>query len=206
MKEEQTFQRDRSRTVSVQELQARLTALLFPANGDRAQAVPLTSRGEVVMVLVPWYHFQDQVRMDAARGDLGMITGTIPCTEARKRPTALHEQLLQLAQAHGEALVALVILRHQEPLGALMLWDHYELVYNNTSSVLLGSSAATAMLPTVSTLTIVQARNRLLRLPEDFAAGVLTTPLVITKRTNRGKNTVDRPVLLIIPYPEFESG
>ena len=87
-----------------------------------------------------------------------------------------------------------------------MLWDHYELVYNNTSSVLLGSSAATAMLPTVSTLTIVQARNRLLRLPEDFAAGVLTTPLVITKRTNRGKNTVDRPVLLIIPYPEFESG
>ena len=206
MKEEQTFQRDRSRTVSVQELQARLTALLVPASGNLAQAVPLTSRGKVVMVLVPWYHFQGQVRMDASRGGLSIITRTIPCTEARKRSTTLHEQLLQLAQANGEALVALVILRHQEPLGALMLWDHYELVYNNASSVLLGSSAATAMLPTISTLTIVQARNRLLRLPEDFAAGVLTTPLVITKRTNRGKNTVDRPVLLIIPYPEFESG
>jgi hypothetical protein len=206
LKEEQTFQRDRSRTVSVQELQARLTALLFPASGNRAQAVPLTSRGKVVMVLVPWSHFQGQVRMDAARGGLPIITRTISSTVARKRSTALHEHLLQLAQANGEALVALVIQRHQEPLGALMLWDHYELVYTNASSVLFGSSAATALLPTISTLSIVQARNRLLRLPEDFAAGVLTTPLVITKRTNRGKNMVDRPVLLIIPYPELESG
>jgi hypothetical protein len=206
LKEEQTIRRDRSRTVSVQELQARLTALLFPASGNRDQAVPLTSRGKVVMVLVPWYHFQGQVRMDVSRGNLPLITRTIPCTEARKRSTALHEQLLQLAQANGEALVALVILRHQEQLGALMLWDNYELVYNNASSVLLGSGAVTAAPPPISALTIVQARNRLLRLPEDFAAGVLTTPLVITKRTNRGKNTVDRPVLLIIPYPEFESG
>ena len=206
MKEEQTFQRDRSRTVSVQELQARLTALLFPASGDRAQAVSLTSRGKVVMVLVPWYHFQDQVRMDAARGGLSIITRTISSTVARRQSTVLHEQLLQLAQANGEALVALVIQRHQEQLGALMLWDHYELVSNNASSVLLGSGAVTAAPPPISALTIVQARNRMLRLPEDFAAGVLTTPLVITKRTNRGKNTVDRPVLLIIPYPEFESG
>ncbi len=127
MKEEQTFQRDRSRTVSVQELQARLTALLFPASGDRAQAVPLTSRGKVVMVLVPWYHFQDQVRMDAARGGLSIITRTISSTVARRQSTVLHEQLLQLAQANGEALVALVIQRHQEQLGALMLWDHYGL-------------------------------------------------------------------------------
>ena len=114
MKEEQTIRRDRSHTVSVQELQARLTALLFPASGDRAQAVPLTSRGKVVMVLVPWYHFQDQVRMDAARGGLSIITRPISSTVARRQSTVLHEQLLQLAQANGEALVALVIQRHQE--------------------------------------------------------------------------------------------
>src|SRR5205085_5934344 len=101
LKEEQTIRSDRSHTVSVQELQARLTALLFPASGDRAQAVPLTSRGKVVMVLVPWYHFQDQVRMDAARGGLSIITRTISSTVARRQSTVLHEQLLQLAQANG---------------------------------------------------------------------------------------------------------
>jgi len=51
----------------------------------------------------------------------------------------------------------------------------------------------------------VQARNRLLRLPEDFAAGSLSAPLIVTKRAYNGKATVDQPVLLIIPYPEFKS-
>jgi hypothetical protein len=195
---------DLSCTVSVQELQARLTALLFPVDGNLAQTVPLTSHGKVVMALVPWYHFQGPVRMDAQRADFPIITETISSTEVRYRSYKLHEQIRQLAQAHGEVLVALVIMRHREPVAALMLWDHYELIYSNAASVLLSGKKAGILLGQVSTLTIVQTRNRLLRLPEDFAAGVVGASLVITKRVREGQAMVDRPVLLIIPYPEIE--
>lgn len=206
MEEKQTPHGGYSRDVSVRELQARLTALLFPADGKLAQTVPLTSHGKVVMVLVPWYHFQGSVRMDAQRADLPVITRAISSTEVRKRAATLYEQLQLLAQANGETLVALTILRHQEPVGALMLWDQYELLYSNAASVLLPARTGAGPSVSISRLTIAQACNRLLRLPEDFAAGVVKSPLIVTKRAYKGKATVDRPVLLIIPYPELESG
>jgi hypothetical protein len=202
-KDSQPGQWDRSRTVTVLELQARLLSLLFPdTRGDLAQVVPLTSHGQVVMALLPWYHFQGPVRMDALRADLAITTEPVPSSEVRKHATALHGKLQQLATANLETLVALVILRHQEPVGALMLWEQYELLYPNVVSALL--SPGPAVSTKISTLTIVQARNRLLRLPEDFAAGVLQIPLIVTKRVYQGKATEDRPVLLILPYPRLD--
>ena len=203
----QSGQRDRSHTVSVLELQARLLPLLFPdTQGNLAHPVPLTSHGKVVMVLVPWYHFQGPVRMDALRADLVITTQQVSSSEVRKHAAALHGRLQQLAATNPETLVALVILRRQEPVGTLMLWDQYELLYANAAAMLLPAGAAPASSTSISTLTIVQARNRLLRLPEDFAAGVLRSPLIVTKRLYKGGAAVARPVLLIIPYPEFESG
>jgi hypothetical protein len=162
----------------------------------------LTSHGQVVMALLPWYHFQNPVRMDALRADLAITTEPVPSSEVRKHAAALHGKLQQLATANLETLVALVILRHQEPVGALMLWEQYELLYPNAASALLSPEPAVST--KISTLTIVQARNRLLRLPEDFAAEILQIPLIVTKRVYQGKATEDRPVLLILPYPRLD--
>jgi hypothetical protein len=205
LKSTQKSDQDLSRTVSVQELQARLTALLSPAGGDLAKTVPLTSHGKVVMVLVPWYHFQGAVRLDAELAGLPILTRTIASTEVRYRSYKLHDELQQLVRANAESLVALTMLRHREPVAAFMLWDHYELVYSNAASVLLESKTVPGSPGKASILTIVQARNRLLRLPEDFAMGVMQTPLIITKRVRVGQHVVERPILLVMPYPEIET-
>jgi hypothetical protein len=179
--------------VPVVEMQTRLSELLSPPSNE---VIQVTYQGTAVVAVLPLdvYHaFREQVVAHQSDTPTPFTITKTSLTETQQLFHSYSNRLAPRLQRNQESLNIIEVMRRKQLVGAILAWDDW--------SSLAGQSEQESATPgrTDQTLTIVAARNHLLKLADQFAdeerRGIFA-PVTVTRQGT--------PVMAIVPWGWFQ--